>query len=307
MAAGDSLTQDMDLISLNNYDEVTITVSVEEEDLEAAALGNPVNFYGNIINLPGILRIIISFIQFPSGSNLSAFQFLLRQSKIQKRNWQMHRRNWPERRRFLRKKKKCLKMRFLLRRERIKKMRFTGGLLHTHCFRKIRNRFFILCLGISCIKRVELIFPLRIHFRLLLRSKGLFIQAFDLDISEFTGSGNFTFGIGGAGNSEGNMMIGMIPEASDSGNLADRKLEIEQVYVEAGQEIEAGTPILKLTQESVEGIRTELVQDATEAELPLPVNSLISKSKACMTVPTSTLPLSVTPLARFPFAACVSL
>lgn len=62
-------------------------------------------------------------------------------------------------------------------------------------------------------------------------------------------------------------MIGMIPEASDSGNLADRKLEIEQVYVEAGQEIEAGTPILKLTQESVEGIRTELVQDATEAEL----------------------------------------
>ena len=62
-------------------------------------------------------------------------------------------------------------------------------------------------------------------------------------------------------------MIGMMPEASDSGNLADRKLEIEQVYVEAGQEIEAGTPILKLTQESVEGIRTELVQDATEAEL----------------------------------------
>ena len=43
MAAGDSLTQDMDLISLNNYDEVTITVSVEEEDLEAAALGNTVN------------------------------------------------------------------------------------------------------------------------------------------------------------------------------------------------------------------------------------------------------------------------
>ena len=68
---------------------------------------------------------------------------------------------------------------------------------------------------------------------------GTVIQAFDLDISEFTGSGNFTFGIGGAGNSEGNMMIGMIPEASDSGNLADRKLEIEQVYVEAGQEIEA--------------------------------------------------------------------
>ena len=42
-AAGDYLSQDMDLISLNNYDEVTITVSVEEGDLEAAALGNAVN------------------------------------------------------------------------------------------------------------------------------------------------------------------------------------------------------------------------------------------------------------------------
>ena len=43
MEAGDYLSQDMDLISLNNYDEVTITVSVEEGDLEAAALGNTVN------------------------------------------------------------------------------------------------------------------------------------------------------------------------------------------------------------------------------------------------------------------------
>ncbi len=43
VAAGDYLTGNMDLLSLNNYDEVTITVSVEEDDLEAAAVGNAVN------------------------------------------------------------------------------------------------------------------------------------------------------------------------------------------------------------------------------------------------------------------------
>ena len=42
-AAGDYLTGNMKLISMNNYDEVTITVSVEEDDLEAAAPGNTVN------------------------------------------------------------------------------------------------------------------------------------------------------------------------------------------------------------------------------------------------------------------------
>ena len=43
VAAGDTLTRNQDLISLNDYDEVTITVSVEEGDLEAAALGNTAN------------------------------------------------------------------------------------------------------------------------------------------------------------------------------------------------------------------------------------------------------------------------
>lgn len=101
---------------------------------------------------------------------------------------------------------------------------------------------------------------------------GTAIQAFEVDISEFTGSGNFTFGTdagdaasqGGPG---GNMMMGLMPGVSDVGSTADRELQIEQVYVEAGQEIEAGTPILKLTKESVEGIRTELSQDVTDAEL----------------------------------------
>ncbi len=96
---------------------------------------------------------------------------------------------------------------------------------------------------------------------------GTAVQAFDLDISEFTGSGNFTFGAGNAGSQDGGMMMGMVQGISDSGNSGNRQLEIEHVYVEAGQEIEAGTPILKLTKESVEGIRTELSQDAIDAEL----------------------------------------
>lgn len=93
---------------------------------------------------------------------------------------------------------------------------------------------------------------------------GTVIQNFDLDISEFTGSGSFTFGME---RQDGDMVMGMIPGVSDSGSTSDRQLEIEQVYVEAGQEIETGTPILKLTQESVEGIRTDLAQDVTDADL----------------------------------------
>ena len=96
---------------------------------------------------------------------------------------------------------------------------------------------------------------------------GTAVVSFEVDISEFTGRGNFTFDTGGLGGPGGDMMAGMMPGASDSGGSSDRQLEIEQVYVEAGQEVEAGTPILKLTKESVEGIRTELSQDVTDAEL----------------------------------------
>ncbi len=109
---------------------------------------------------------------------------------------------------------------------------------------------------------------------------GTATQTFDLDISEFTGSESFTFGGGGtggigSGNSPvspgGDMMMGMMSGASAfdsvSGSSADRQLEIEQVYVEAGQEVEAGTPILKLTKESVDKIRTELSLDVTDAQL----------------------------------------
>lgn len=43
VAAGDTLTQNTDLISMNDYDEVTVTLSIEEEDMEDVRVGNPVN------------------------------------------------------------------------------------------------------------------------------------------------------------------------------------------------------------------------------------------------------------------------
>ncbi len=93
---------------------------------------------------------------------------------------------------------------------------------------------------------------------------GTTVQSFELDISEFTGTGSFSFGTGGQG---ADMMMNMMSGQLGSESSSDRQLEIEEVYVEAGQEIEAGAPILKLTQESVESIRTELSEDVTNAEL----------------------------------------
>lgn len=40
VSAGDNLSQNMELISVNNYEDVTITLSVDETDMEAAALGS---------------------------------------------------------------------------------------------------------------------------------------------------------------------------------------------------------------------------------------------------------------------------
>ena len=42
VAVGDNLTQNLELISVNNYEAVTITLSVDETDMEAASLGSEV-------------------------------------------------------------------------------------------------------------------------------------------------------------------------------------------------------------------------------------------------------------------------
>lgn len=90
---------------------------------------------------------------------------------------------------------------------------------------------------------------------------GTTVQSFDLDISEFTGDTSFS--LGGYGM---DMMMGMQIQNSNSGSSASaRQLEIEEVYVEAGQEIEEGDIVLKLTSESTESIRSELLEDVDSA------------------------------------------
>lgn len=93
---------------------------------------------------------------------------------------------------------------------------------------------------------------------------GTTIQSFELDISAFSGETSFSFG---NGMGEGGGMQGMTFGQSQSSDSAERQLEIEEVYVEAGEEVAEGTAILKLTAESVESIRSELASDVTDAEL----------------------------------------
>lgn len=92
---------------------------------------------------------------------------------------------------------------------------------------------------------------------------GTTVQSFDLDISEFTGDTSFSMGGYGM-----DMMMGMqMQNSNSSSSSSSRQLEIEEVYVEAGQEIEAGDAILKLTLESTESIRSELLEDVDSASI----------------------------------------
>ncbi|HPF30547.1 MAG TPA: hypothetical protein PLZ77_10665, partial [Lachnospiraceae bacterium] len=103
---------------------------------------------------------------------------------------------------------------------------------------------------------------------------GTTIQSFKLDISEFTGETSYTVTNNAM---QGNSMNAGFPggmssiqtqsTTSVSSSSDTRQLEIEEVYVEAGQEIKVGEPILKLTEETVNSIRTELSEDVTSAKL----------------------------------------
>lgn len=96
-------------------------------------------------------------------------------------------------------------------------------------------------------------------------------QTFDLDISEYTSGASFSFGMemGGGMPSVFQAMGGT--NGNNSGSSASssssRALEIEEVYVTAGQEIAEGTPLLKLTDESVNTIRQELSEDSANAKI----------------------------------------
>lgn len=91
-------------------------------------------------------------------------------------------------------------------------------------------------------------------------------QTLDLDISEYTGETTFSFDSGMGGGMAG-MPAATTGGSSTSTGNSGRNLEVEEVYVAAGQEIEKGTPLLKLTEESVSTLRQELSEDAADAEI----------------------------------------
>lgn len=79
-------------------------------------------------------------------------------------------------------------------------------------------------------------------------------QGFDLDISEYSG-GSSDFSFRGP-------RFDMQTDSSGS-----RKLEVEEVYVTEGRQIKKGDALFKLTDESVQEIREELVADEEDAKL----------------------------------------
>lgn len=96
---------------------------------------------------------------------------------------------------------------------------------------------------------------------------GTVTQSFDLDISEFTGESSMEFNTSGGGQMFGMEMMTGNQMGNAGQSSSARTLEIEEVYVEAGEEIAKGSPLLKLTQESVDSIRNELSEDVTNAQL----------------------------------------
>jgi len=63
----------------------------------------------------------------------------------------------------------------------------------------------------------------------------------------------------------GTTTVGMVDETFDVDSL-DTSLEIEEVYLNNGDEVEKGTAILKISDESLEAARKELEQEAKSAE-----------------------------------------
>ena len=86
-------------------------------------------------------------------------------------------------------------------------------------------------------------------------------MSLSLDISEFAASEGFSMDsfMGGMA------MPGMDGQTSDSSS-GTRTLKVEEVYVESGEEIQTGDPVLKLTQESVDSLRTLLTEDVSSAK-----------------------------------------
>lgn len=84
-------------------------------------------------------------------------------------------------------------------------------------------------------------------------SVGTVEQGFDLDISEYSSSSSNQFFMG--------------PRFEMQSGGGSRRLEVEEVYVTEGRQIKKGDALFKLTDDSVQEIREELVADEEDAKL----------------------------------------
>lgn len=96
-------------------------------------------------------------------------------------------------------------------------------------------------------------------------SVGTISQTFEMDLSEFTGGtgSSFSFGDG--------MMFPQMNMGGGTGNSGtdsadSRNLTVEEIYVKVGEEVSEGTPILKVTENTLTQIRTSLEEDAADAK-----------------------------------------
>lgn len=100
-------------------------------------------------------------------------------------------------------------------------------------------------------------------------SVGTVSQTFALDLSEYEGNTGFSWGNGGAGGMNFNIVPGGGAGGSLSGAASSsgaRQLVVEEVYVKVGEEVKAGDPILKVTEGTLEDIRQGFAEDVTDAK-----------------------------------------
>ena len=93
-------------------------------------------------------------------------------------------------------------------------------------------------------------------------SVGTVSQTFEMDLSEFTGESAQGFSW------QAGMDFPQINAGSALSSGSDsRTLSVEEVYVTVGEEVKAGDPILKVTDDALERIREDLNKDVSEAGL----------------------------------------
>ena len=91
---------------------------------------------------------------------------------------------------------------------------------------------------------------------------GTIDQTFDLDMSAYeSDSSDTTTTSSGPG---GNMFSMMQSDTTSSSTDYTREIEIEEVFVTAGQEVKKGEALFSVTQESTDSIRTDLESLSTK-------------------------------------------